>query len=42
MTGNTLPGKVCSKCGEPLHLIPMDIGYAEWICLNCDNQRGCE
>ena len=39
MNGDIIPGKFCWRCGGPLRAYMMDVGYAEAICLNCDNNR---
>lgn len=40
MNGDVIPGRFCSKCGGPLRAYAMDVGYAEAICLECDNGSG--
>lgn len=38
MSANTIPNRFCSTCGGPLWAVPMDVGYTEVICMNCDNR----
>lgn len=30
-------GETCSRCGGPLWAVPMDVGFVEKICMECDN-----
>lgn len=32
-----IPGEFCRKCGRPLWAVPMDVGFVEKICMECDN-----
>lgn len=38
----------CPVCGEEMTPIMLDVGYAQWFCLDCENRRalaaleGCE
>lgn len=34
-----IPGRFCSICGSQLWAYPMDVGYVEVICHECDNRR---
>lgn len=35
MTYN-ITDKKCSKCGQELHAVPMDVGYVELLCPHCE------
>ena len=34
--GYNISDRPCSKCGQLLHLVPMDVGYCEYLCPHCE------
>lgn len=37
MRPQPIPDEFCDRCGSQLWAYPMDVGYVEVICHECDN-----